>query len=114
MTIKQAIMTEAPPDHPYVVRVPGICDGRPTIRGTRTPVSTIVGYYKMGEGVDEILVALPHLTPAQVLDALSYYHDHQDEMDAWFREHISRENLLRAYDLRVDGRGNVILASDER
>jgi len=77
-------------------------------------VSTIVGYYKMGEGVDEILAALPHLAPAQVLDALSYYHDHQDEMDAWFREHTSRENLLRAYDLTVDGHGNVILAGDER
>jgi hypothetical protein len=73
-----------------------------------------VGYYKMGEGVDEILMALPHLTPAQVLDTLSYYHDHQDEMDAWFRDHTSRENLLEAYDLAVDRRGNVIPASDER
>ena len=64
----------------------------------------------MGESVDEILVALPHLTPAQVLDALSYYHDHQDEMDAWFRDHTSQENLLKAYNLTVDENGNVMPA----
>lgn len=76
-------------------------------------MSTIIGYYKMGKSVDEILAAFPHLTPAQVLDALSYYHDHQEEMDAWFREHTSRENLLKAYNLTLDEHGNVIPADDE-
>jgi len=30
----------------------------------------------MGLSVEEILEGLPHLTPAQVYEALSYYHDH--------------------------------------
>ncbi|MBS1253953.1 MAG: hypothetical protein MAG451_03007 [Anaerolineales bacterium] len=113
MTIKEVTKTEAPPEHPYVVRVSRICDGRPTIRGTRTPVSAIVGHYKMGESVDEILAALPHLTPAQVLDALSYYHDHQEEMEVWLREHTSQEKLLKAHHLTLDEHGNVVPCSDE-
>lgn len=113
MTIKEVTKTETPPEHPYIVQVPGICDGRPIIRGTRTPVSTVVGYYKMGESIDEILTALPHLTPAQVLDALSYYHDHQAEMEAWFREHTSQEKLLEAYNLMLDEHRNVISADNE-
>jgi hypothetical protein len=32
--------------------------------------------------VDEILTALPHLTPAQVHSALAYYFDHQAEVEA--------------------------------
>ncbi len=113
MTIGEVALTETPPEHPYIVRDAEVCDGRPSIRGTRTPVSTIVGYYKMGQSVDEILDALPHLTPAQVLDALSYYHDHQAEMDAWFRQHTSRENLLKVHNLRLDEQGNVVPTNDD-
>jgi uncharacterized protein (DUF433 family) len=32
---------------------------------------------------EEIPQALPHLTLAQVFDALSYYSDHQDEINAY-------------------------------
>ena len=31
--------------------------------------------------MDEILREFPQLTPAQVHDALSYYYDHQEELD---------------------------------
>jgi uncharacterized protein (DUF433 family) len=37
--------------------------------------------HRRGLTVDEILREFPHLTPAQVYDALSYYYDHQDELD---------------------------------
>lgn len=67
--------------HPHIVRKEGVQGGSPTIEGTRIPVTTIVIWYKQGKEVDEILELYPHLTPAQVHDALSYYYDHQEEME---------------------------------
>jgi len=74
-------MTEVKIIHPYVIRKSGIHGGSPVIKGTRIPVSTILIYYKQGKDVDEILELYPHLTLAQVHDVLSYYHDHQEEME---------------------------------
>ena len=58
-------------EYRYITRVPEICGGRPIIKGTRTPVKTIVGYYRLGLSVEEILEGLPHLSPAQVYEALA-------------------------------------------
>ena len=74
-------MAEVKIRHPYVIRKRGVQGGSPIIRGTRIPVSTIIIHYKQGKDVDEILELYPELTPAQVHDALSYYHDHQEEME---------------------------------
>jgi len=44
------------------------------IKGTRIAVSTIVGYIRLGESPESIAQSvLPHLTLAQIHDALSYY-----------------------------------------
>lgn len=67
--------------HPYITCKEGVQGGSPIIRGTRIPVSTLIIWYKQGEGLDEILEAYPELTPAQLHDAFSYYYDHQEEMD---------------------------------
>lgn len=67
--------------HPYITRREGVQGGSPIIEGTRIPVSTVVVWYKQGKDVNEILELYPHLTPAQVHDALSYYYDHQEEME---------------------------------
>jgi len=74
-------MAEVKVRHPYVTRKRGIQGGSPIIKGTRIPVSIILIYYKQGKDVDEILELYPQLTPAQVHDALSYYHDHQEKME---------------------------------
>lgn len=60
-------------NHPYVERKKKVCGGRPVIRGTRFPISSVVWNHKLGFTVEEILREFPHLTPAQVYDALSYY-----------------------------------------
>ena len=65
----------------YITRVPGTAGGRPIIRGTRTTVKNIVGFYKLGMSPDELLRELPHLTPAQLFEALSYYYDHEEEIE---------------------------------
>jgi hypothetical protein len=41
-----------------------------------------VGYTQAGYTVQEIAAdILPHLTPAQIYDALSYYEDHRVQID---------------------------------
>lgn len=72
--------------HPYIERVPGICGGSAIIKGSRTPVRAIVGYYKMGMSVEDILDALPHLKACEVYDALSFYHDHTEELEQEIEE----------------------------
>lgn len=70
-------------EHPYVTRIPGRCGGRPVIRGTRFPVSSVVSYVlRQGTTPEELVEEFPHLTLAQVYDALSYYYDHRDQIDA--------------------------------
>jgi uncharacterized protein (DUF433 family) len=91
----------------YLTQDPRICGGRPVIKRTRTAIKTIVGYYKMGCSVEEILEGLPHLTPAQVYEALSYYHDHQSEIEHDIAENRV-ENLIECYDLRVTADGQLI------
>lgn len=50
--------------YPHIVRVEGICGGRPIIKGTRTPVRSVAGYYKLGMSIDELLTAQsPHRKP---------------------------------------------------
>jgi uncharacterized protein (DUF433 family) len=76
-------------EHLYVVTDDLILSGEPIIKGTRTPVRAIVEIYRMGTAAEEIPNHLPHLTLAQVFDALSYYNDHQDEINA----HIERNRI---------------------
>jgi len=69
-------------EHLYVVTDDGILGGEPIIKGTRTPIRAIVEIYRLGTSPEEIPSHLPHLTLAQVFDALSYYSDHPDEINA--------------------------------
>jgi len=79
-------------EHPYIVRVPGVCGGRPIVAGTRISVRTIVERTRLGDPPDQIVVDYPPLTLAQVYDALSYYHEHQAKIDA---EIAANEEALR-------------------
>ncbi len=76
-------------EHIYVIREDDILSGEPIIKGTRTPVRAIVEMWRLGVAPEEIPDRLPHLTLAQVFDALSYYSDHQDEINA----HIARNRI---------------------
>jgi len=74
--------------HPYIERRPGVHDGEPVIKGTRFSVTSIVQNHRSGFSVDEILREFPHLTPAQVHDALSHYYDATEQVN----ERIARLN----------------------
>ncbi len=69
--------------HRYVVRNEEILGGEPIIEGTRTPVRAIVELWRQGIPPEVIPSRLPHLMVSQVFDALSYYSDHQPEINAY-------------------------------
>lgn len=76
-------------EHRYVVMNDRILSGEPIIEGTRTPVRAIVETRRLGIVPEQIPGRLPHLSLAQVFDALSYYSDHQDEINM----HIERNRI---------------------
>jgi uncharacterized protein (DUF433 family) len=69
--------------HPHIERREGVCGGRPVLAGTRFPVRSVVGYVlRQGMTPEELVAEFPRLTLASVHDALSYYYDHREEIDA--------------------------------
>lgn len=71
-----------------------ILGGEPIIKGTRTPVRAIVETWRLGVAPEEIPNALPHLTLAQVFDALSYYSDYQSEINAYIERNRIPDELI--------------------
>lgn len=76
-------------NHAHVATDPGILGGEPIVRGTRTPVRAVVEIWRQGVPPEEIPEHLPHLSLAQVFDALSYYSDNQAEI----QRHIERNRV---------------------
>ncbi len=81
-------------EHFYVVTDTQILSGEPIIKGTRTPVRAIVETWRMGVAAEEITHHLPHLTQAQVFDALSYYSDHQEEINGHIEHNRVPDELI--------------------
>ena len=80
--------------HRYIVSHDDILGGEPIIDGTRTPVRAIVELWRQGVLPEAIPSQLPHLTVAQVFDALSYYSDHQDEINAYIERNRIPDELI--------------------
>ena len=79
-------------EHACIVTDTQILGGEPIIRGTRTPVRAVVELWRLGIGPEEVPHRLPHLSLAQVFDALSYYSDHQEQINGYIeRNHIPHE-----------------------
>ena len=78
----------------YVTQNSEILNGEPIIKGTRTSVRAIVSLWQMGIMPEEILNHLPHLTLAQVFDALSFYLDHQAEIDDYIDRNRVPDDLV--------------------
>jgi uncharacterized protein (DUF433 family) len=80
--------------HPYIISRRNYCGGSPIIKGTKFPVRSVVNYVlRQGLSVEELVKEFPHLTPAQVYDALSYYYDHKQEIERELKETL--EERLR-------------------
>ena len=78
-----------PTPYKYITRRDDVLSGEPIIEGTRTPVRAVVEVWRVGTAPEEIPQDLPHLTLAQVFAALTYYSDHQEEINT----HIERNRI---------------------
>lgn len=78
----------------YVIRNSQILSGEPIITDTRTSVRSIVSLWRLGIMPEEIINHLPHLTLAQIFDALSFYLDHQKEIDEYIERNQVPEELV--------------------
>jgi uncharacterized protein (DUF433 family) len=94
-------------EHPHIVRVPGIAGGDPVIAGSRISVAFIARFLRSGVGAEEIIATYPHLAPAAVYDAISYYLDHRDEIDRDIDENTP-EALAKRLGFTVDEHGLIV------
>lgn len=81
-------------EHRYVITDDEIMGGEPIIIGTRTPVRAIVELWRQSVAPEAIPQHLPHLSLAQVFDALSYYSDHTAEINAFIQRNRVPEQLI--------------------
>jgi uncharacterized protein (DUF433 family) len=83
--------------HPYIERRGGYRGGGAIISGTNFPVSSVVVYMlRQGLSAEDLVRTFPHLTLAQVHDALSYYYDHQPEIDKEIKTNLNEDALAAA------------------
>ena len=61
-----------------IISEPGILRGKPCIKGTRIPVSLVLGYLAAERSTAEILAEFPDLTPADITATLDYARDLAD------------------------------------
>ena len=81
-------------EHPYIVKNNKVLGGEPIVKGTRTPVRAIVEMWRLGDKPEQIMQGLPHLSMAQIFDALSYYSDHQAEVNQYIELNHIPEQLV--------------------
>jgi uncharacterized protein (DUF433 family) len=59
----------------HIVSTPDVIRGKPRIKGTRIPVSLILGYYAAGNTAEQILNEFPDLKTEQIAACLDYARD---------------------------------------
>jgi uncharacterized protein (DUF433 family) len=56
----------------HIVSTTDVLHGKPRIKGTRIPVSLILGYLAAGQTAEEVLVEFPDLRKEQIAACLDY------------------------------------------
>ena len=56
----------------YIISTPDVLRGKPRIKGTRIPVSLILGYLAAGNMYEEIIQEFPDLSKEQIAACLDY------------------------------------------
>ena len=59
----------------HIVSTPDVLRGKPRIKGTRIPVSLILGYLAAGKSAEEIIGEYPDLNRQQMAACLDYARD---------------------------------------
>src|SRR2546421_12085220 len=77
----------APASVEHIEITPGVCGGKPRIKGHRIKVQHVVVWHeRMGLTPDEIVSQHPGITLADVHAALVYYWDHREQIEADIKE----------------------------
>jgi uncharacterized protein (DUF433 family) len=74
-----------------ITKTPGVCGGRACLRGTRITVWGLVTYRRLGMSDEEILRAVPGVTPADLQAAWDYATANEQEIDRDIRENEDGE-----------------------
>jgi len=86
----------------HIAIVEGTSGPKAVIAGHRIRVQDVaIWYEKMGMSADEIVIAYPTLTKAEVFAALAYYWDHRDEIE---RQIEDEREYVEAFMEREPGR----------
>ena len=59
----------------HIQSTPAVLRGKPRIKGTRIPVSLVLGYLAAGGSFDDIIQEFPDLSKPQILACLDYARD---------------------------------------
>ena len=59
-------------NHPRISIDPNVCSGKPTITGTRIPVSLVLGALSAGQTAEELLSDYPSLCKEDISAALAF------------------------------------------
>jgi len=54
----------------FIVIAPGICGSRPTFKGTRVEVQTVLDWLRSGRTIEDILVGYPSVSRAAIQEAI--------------------------------------------
>lgn len=56
----------------HIVSTPDVLRGKPRIKGTRVPVSLLLGYLAAGHPIEEIIAEFPDVKAVQIQACLDY------------------------------------------
>ena len=59
----------------YIVVDPDICNGKPTVKGTRITVQTVLEFLAVGESLESILKNYPRLSSASIQACIQFAAD---------------------------------------
>ena len=59
----------------HIVSTPDVLRGKPRLKGTRIPVSLVLGYLAAGKSAQEVIKKFPDLTEEQIAACLDYARD---------------------------------------
>lgn len=62
----------------HIVSTSDVLRGKPRVKGTRIPVSLILGYLAAGKSAEEIIDEFPDLTKEQIAACLDYARELSD------------------------------------
>ena len=70
--------------------------GSLVVTGTRVPLDVIVGDFNQGASAEEIALAYPSVSLADVYAVIAYYLRHQEHVDTYIAERDERAAAARA------------------